>query len=131
MRFWKRKKKCKKCGVNISTKDEYCDKCREGIQKEFEKKIARKIMINMHGINYHSREEKIRMDHSKDVDLKDLFLKIDEIRPMLYKLSNKLDDFEGKVDENNRLDLVRDLVRDVARDLYGMYDLVVYLHIIE
>lgn len=131
MSFWKRKRPCKECGVDISIKDEYCDKCRERIQKEFEKKIAKKIRNNMYGISYHSREDEIRSDYSKDVDLKSLFLKLDEIRPMLYKFSNKLDDFKGKIDKSSRLDLVRDLVRDAARDLSEIYDIVVYLYMLE
>jgi predicted nucleic acid-binding Zn ribbon protein len=131
MRFWKRKKQCKECGANISIKDEYCDKCRERIQKEFEKKVAKKIRTNMYGIEYHSREDELRHDRSKDVDLKDLFLKLDEIRPMLYRLSNKLEDFKGRIGKGSRLDLVRDLVRDTAHDLSKIYDIVVYLLTLE
>jgi len=97
------------------------------MEEEFEKKVEKKVMDNMRGIKYHSREDEMRRDHSKDVDLKDLFLKLDEIRPMLYRFSNKLDDFKGKIDKNSRLDLVRDLVRDTAHDLSEIYDIVVYL----
>lgn len=94
--------------------------------KEHEEKVVKKIMADMYGINYHSIEDKMRHDHSKEVDLKDLLLKLYEIRPMLYKFSNKLTDFEGKVDELSRLDLVRDLVRDAAHDLFEIYNIVTY-----
>lgn len=45
MRFWKRKKLCKKCGVNISVKNEYCDRCREDLHKELVEIIKQKLMI--------------------------------------------------------------------------------------
>ena len=120
-------RKCKECGVNLSTNNEYCNKCIKEKQKELEEKIIRKIRNDMYRIKYHSREDEMRSDHSKDVDLKALFLKLDEVRPMLYKLSNKLGDFKGKVDKNSRLDLVRDLVRDTAHNLSKIYDIVIYL----
>lgn len=94
--------------------------------KEFKEKVAKKIMTDMYRIRYHSMEEEMRHDPSKDVDLKDLLLKLYEIRPMLYKFY-KLTDFEGKVDELSRLDLVRDLVRDAAHDLFEIYNIVTYL----
>lgn len=155
MSFWKRKKLCKECGANISTKDEYCSRCAEELHeerikiieqklmiaarefkrpKDMEKdreEIKKKIMAHMCGIKYHSREEEMRHDLSKDVDLKDLFLKLDEMRPMLYRLSNKLEDFKGRIDKGSRLDLVRDLVRDTAHDLSKIYDIVIYLLTLE
>jgi hypothetical protein len=97
------------------------------MEEEFKKKVEKKIMDNMGGIQRHSKEEEMRHDLSKDVDLKDLFLKLDEMRPMLYRLSNKLEDFKGRIDKDSRLDLVRDLVRDTAHDLSKIYDIVIYL----
>jgi len=101
------------------------------MEKEFEKRIAKKIKNSMYGINYHSREEEMRSDYSKDVDLESLCLKLDEIRPMLYKFSNKLGNFKGKVDKNSRLELVRDLVRNAARDLFDIYNIAIYLSMLE
>jgi hypothetical protein len=123
MKFWK----CKKCGADLSADNEFCNKCIIEKQKEIEEEIIQKIKNDMYRIKYHSREDELRSDHSKDVDLKDLFLKLDEMRPMLYRFSNKLEDFKGRIDKGSRLDLVRDLVRDAAHDLSKIYDIVIYL----
>jgi hypothetical protein len=72
----------------------------------------------------------INLDHWKDVDLKDLYLKIDEVRPMLYKLFNRLDDFSGKADEEV-LDLLRDGLQEATGILFEISKGIGYLHTFE
>jgi hypothetical protein len=72
-------------------------------------------------------KKSVNLDHWKDDDLKVLYLKIDEVRSMLDKLFNRLDDFSGKAD-GDVLDLLRDGLQEATGILFELLKGIGYLH---